>query len=74
MAVVGALDEQLARELLPVDPVRMATIAGGVDTEVFSPRAFTPTKRLAMWKRWLVDEPRGWRPGGPAGSIRYDAV
>ena len=37
VAVVGALDEQLARELLPVDPVRMATIAGGVDTAVFSP-------------------------------------
>ena len=24
-----------------------------------------------MWKRWLVEEPRGWRPGEPAGSIRY---
>ncbi|MEY2522977.1 MAG: glycogen synthase [Ilumatobacteraceae bacterium] len=71
LVVVGALDERLARELLPVDPNRMATIGGGVDTEVFSPRAFTPTKRLAMWKRWLVDEPRGWRAGGPAGSIRY---
>jgi glycosyltransferase involved in cell wall biosynthesis len=73
VVVVGKLDEQLARELLPVDPNRMATVAGGVDTEVFSPRAVPPTKRLAMWKRWLVDEPRGWRPGAPAGSIRYKA-
>jgi glycosyltransferase involved in cell wall biosynthesis len=71
VVVAGALDEQLAGELLPVDPNRIATIAGGVDTEVFSPRDLTPTRRLAMWKRWLVDEPRGWLPGGSAGSIRY---
>ncbi|MBK5331027.1 MAG: glycosyltransferase [Ilumatobacteraceae bacterium] len=50
----------------------MARIASGVDTDLFSPRAYTPTKRLAMWKRWLVDDPRGWRPGESGGSIRYD--
>src|SRR4029079_5071537 len=38
LAVVGALDERLARELLPVHPSRMATIGGGVDTEGFSRR------------------------------------
>jgi glycosyltransferase involved in cell wall biosynthesis len=72
VVVAGALDVRLAGELLPVDPSRIATIAGGVDTEVFSPRDFTPTRRLAMWKRWLVDEPRGWRPGESPRSIRYE--
>lgn len=72
LVVAGAQDKRLAGELLPVDPIRIASIAGGVDTDVFSPRDFTPTRRLAMWKRWLVDEPRGWRPGGSPGSIRYE--
>jgi glycosyltransferase involved in cell wall biosynthesis len=72
VVVVGGLDEKLAQELLPVDPIRIARIASGVDTDVFAPRAHTPTKRLALWKRWLVDEPRGWRPGEPEGSIRYE--
>jgi glycosyltransferase involved in cell wall biosynthesis len=72
VVVVGSLDEQLAQVLLPVDPTRVARIASGVDTDVFAPRAYTPTKRLAMWKRWLVDDPRGWRPGESEGSIRYD--
>ena len=72
VVVVGALDEQLAQRLLPVEQTRMTRIASGVDVEVFSPRAHTPAKRLALWKRWLVEEPRGWRPGEPEGSIRYD--
>ena len=29
---------------------------------------------MASWRRWLVDEPRGWRPGEPEGSIRYSAA
>lgn len=72
VVVVGALDEQLAQLLLPVDQARLARIASGVDTEVFSPRVRPAARRMALWKRWLVDEPRGWRPGQPAGSIRYD--
>ena len=72
VVVVGALDEQLAQLLLPVGQARLARIASGVDTDVFSPRARPAARRMALWKRWLVDEPRGWRPGRPAGSIRYD--
>jgi glycosyltransferase involved in cell wall biosynthesis len=42
-----------------------------VDTEVFSAHPRTHAERLALWKRRLVDDPRGWRPGCPEGSIRY---
>jgi glycosyltransferase involved in cell wall biosynthesis len=72
VVVVGSLDEQLAQVLLPVGPTQLVRIAGGVDTDVFSPRAHTPSQRLALWRRWLVDEPRGWRPGESEGSIRYE--
>jgi glycosyltransferase involved in cell wall biosynthesis len=27
--------------------------------------------RLALWRRWLVDDPQGWRPGGQPGSVGY---
>jgi glycosyltransferase involved in cell wall biosynthesis len=72
VVVVAAHDEQLVHDLLPVDPARIATIASGVDTDVFSPRRRTHAERLALWRRCLVDEPRGWQPGKPEGSIRYN--
>ena len=48
-------------------------IANGVDTETFSPRVRSTGQRLTQWKRWLVDDPRGWCPGGAEGSISYEA-
>ncbi len=71
IVVVSGQDRQLALDLLDVDPKRVATIGNGVDTEVFSPRTRARVQTLAHWRRWLVDDPRGWRPGGGEGSIRY---
>lgn len=71
--VVGTHDEQLGMQLLPIDPLRVTTIANGVDTEVFAPRLRTPKERLTLWRRWLVDEPRGWAAGRSPGSIHYEA-
>ncbi len=71
IVVIAAHDEQLVHELLTVDPTRITKIANGVDTDVFAPRLQSDAQRMALWKRFLVDSPRGWRPGGPAGSIRY---
>lgn len=71
LVVVSAMDHQLALDLLPVDPARVVIVANGVDTDVFAPLALQPVARLAQWRRWLVDDPRGWRPGGSEGSIRY---
>ncbi|MEP7203205.1 MAG: glycosyltransferase family 4 protein [Ilumatobacteraceae bacterium] len=73
VVVVAQHDEQLVRRLLPVDPWRVSSIGGGVDTDVFSPRLRSAAERMGLWRRWLVDEPRGWCPGEPEGSIRYIA-
>ena len=71
LVVVSAMDHQLALELLPVHESRVVTIANGVDTEVFAPGHCPPAERLQRWRRWLVDDPRGWRPGEAEGSVRY---
>ncbi|MEY2580735.1 MAG: glycogen synthase [Ilumatobacteraceae bacterium] len=72
VVVVSAHDSLMVQDLLPVDPARIAVIPGGVDTEVFAPRPTAASRRLMLWKRWLVDHPKGWRPGHSEGSIRYD--
>ncbi|MGB8860358.1 MAG: glycosyltransferase family 4 protein [Ilumatobacteraceae bacterium] len=69
--VVSAMDRELTLDLLPVAADRVVTIANGVDTGVFAPIDSPPGDRLARWRHWLVDDPQGWRPGGAAGSIRY---
>ncbi len=71
VVVVAPHDEQVVHRLLPVDPKRISRIANGVDTDVFSPKQRTHAERMSLWKRFLVDEPRGWRPRCPQGSIRY---
>jgi glycosyltransferase involved in cell wall biosynthesis len=57
-----------ASELLEVDPERFACVPNGFDTG-FSPR---PIDRRAHWRRHLVEQPRGWRPGSPPGSVAYE--
>ncbi|MCU1360069.1 MAG: hypothetical protein JWN99_1358 [Ilumatobacteraceae bacterium] len=73
LVVVSAQDQAVADEVLDVLPNRVSIVANGVDAEVFTPRVRHPVERLALWKRWLVDEPRGWRPGGAPGSVAYTA-
>lgn len=71
VVAISEQDRNLALDLLDVDASRVTTIANGVDTEVFCPQDVAPDERRARWRRWLVDDPRGWRPGGPEGSLRY---
>ena len=73
LIVVSEQDAALAEALLPVPADQIRVVGNGVDTEVFRPQHRTPGDRLAAWRRWLVDEPRGWAPGEVEGSIRYDA-
>lgn len=56
-----------AGALLDLDPARFALIPNG-----FAP-SFRPQSidRRSHWRRHLVDEPRGWRPGAGPGSVRY---
>lgn len=72
LITVSAQDRELASALLDVDGERITTIANGVDTDVFCVEASpAPADRMASWRSWLVDEPKGWLPGGEVGSIRY---
>ncbi|MDX6634901.1 MAG: glycogen synthase [Solirubrobacterales bacterium] len=56
-----------AAALLDLDEERFACIPNGFDP-IFHPG---PADRGAVWRRHLVAEPRGWRPGEPPGSVSY---
>lgn len=57
-----------AAALLRLGEDRFTCIPNGFD-EGFSPG---PVDRPAHWRRHLVERPRGWRPGGPPGSVSYE--
>jgi glycosyltransferase involved in cell wall biosynthesis len=69
--VVAPGNADRAVELLGVDEQRLVLLPNG-----FEPSAFRPlgVDRRAVWRRVLVDEPRGWRPGQEPGSVRYTAA
>ncbi|HEX6711867.1 MAG TPA: glycosyltransferase family 4 protein [Thermoleophilaceae bacterium] len=56
-------------ELLGVERDRVVVAPNGFDPQTFDRR---PVDRIALWREWLVEEPRGWRPGGQPGSIAYE--
>ncbi|HET8673011.1 MAG TPA: glycosyltransferase family 4 protein, partial [Thermoleophilaceae bacterium] len=58
--------------LLGVDPSRVVPAPNGFDPELFDRRTLTGERRLALWRAWLVGEPRGWDEGGVPGSVRYE--
>jgi glycosyltransferase involved in cell wall biosynthesis len=57
--------------LLGVEPGRVVWAPNGFDPEAFERRPLAGEDRVALWRRWLVEEPRGWEPGGEAGSVAY---
>jgi glycosyltransferase involved in cell wall biosynthesis len=59
-----------AEHLLGIDGERCVQVSNGFDPDVFDP---CPLDRPAHWRRHLVDEPQGWRPGEEAGSVGYRA-
>jgi glycosyltransferase involved in cell wall biosynthesis len=71
LVVVSGHDADLARQLLPGDAARVSTIGNGVDADIFAPAGQDRSGRAATWRRWLVEAPRGWRPGGGPGTIHY---
>jgi glycosyltransferase involved in cell wall biosynthesis len=54
--------------LLDLPPEGLTALPNGFDPEMFRPRDLD---QAAVWRRVLVDAPRGWVPGGDAGSVRY---
>ena len=57
-----------AVELLGVDRDACTVIGNGFDADRFRP---APVDTAAFWRRQLVEEPRGWRPGESAGTVSY---
>jgi D-inositol-3-phosphate glycosyltransferase len=70
LITVSDHDRDLAARLLTLR--RPPTvIPNGVDTAAFRPRHLHDSERLHHLRHWLVTDPRGWGPGGTAGTIRY---
>ncbi|MDX6650711.1 MAG: glycogen synthase [Solirubrobacteraceae bacterium] len=61
-------EERVEREL-GIAPEACSVVPNGFDPEVFDRRAID---RMKLWRRWLVENPQGWRPGGDAGSVAYE--
>ncbi len=58
--------------LLGVDPDRVVAAPNGFDPGIFDRRPLRGEDRVALWREWLVEQPRGWAPGGEPGSIAYE--
>jgi glycosyltransferase involved in cell wall biosynthesis len=54
--------------LLGVEPDVCVVVANGFDPELFAPRT---VDRAGFWRRALVEQPQGWRPGAEPGSVAY---
>jgi glycosyltransferase involved in cell wall biosynthesis len=59
-----------ASRALGINSDRFSVVPNGFEPGLFHPRT---VDRVALWRRLLVEEPRGWRPGAAAGSVRYAA-
>src|SRR5918911_3430402 len=51
-------------DLLGVEPERVVWAPNGFEPEGFDRRPLTGDDRVALWRDWLLEEPRGWGPGG----------
>jgi len=70
IVLLSATQVERAEGLLGIDADRCVVLPNGFDPERFERR---DVDRAAHWRRHLVDEPQGWRPGEGAGSVRYAA-
>ncbi len=57
-----------AAAVLGLDPERFHCIPNGFDPSF----AVAEIDRRAHWRRHLVEQPQGWRPGSPPGSVAYE--
>jgi glycosyltransferase involved in cell wall biosynthesis len=71
LLVVPPGAEADAASLLGLERAKLRGLPSGVELERFSPRPLTAAERLAFWRRWLVEQPRGWDQSGRPGSVAY---
>ena len=68
---VSADQADRAVRLLRLPDPQVTVVPNGVDAAHFQRLDLAAGERLALLRRWLVDEPRGWDESARAGSIRY---
>jgi D-inositol-3-phosphate glycosyltransferase len=71
LVTVSEHDKAAVHRLLGRDEREIHVIPNGVDIHHFAPCKLDATQRLALLRRWLVEDPQGWAPGKQPGSIRY---
>jgi glycosyltransferase involved in cell wall biosynthesis len=71
LLVVPPGAEAEAALLLGLERAKLLGLPSGIELERFSRRPLAEEERLAFWRRWLVEQPRGWDESGRPGSIAY---
>jgi len=71
LLVISPNDRDEARRLLGVEGDTVEWVPNGVDLARFDRAEPSAEERMARWRRWLVEEPLGWREGGEPGSLGY---
>jgi glycosyltransferase involved in cell wall biosynthesis len=71
IVALSADHAERAIEMLGVSADGVSVIPNGVDVERFRPQQLSGPERLALLRRWLVEDPQGWDSSGRPGSIRY---
>jgi glycosyltransferase involved in cell wall biosynthesis len=70
LVLLSETQRDRAAEVLGIDPASCVVMPNGYDPAAFSP-ADGEVDRIALWRRHLVTDPQGWRPGEGAGSVAY---
>jgi glycosyltransferase involved in cell wall biosynthesis len=71
LIVVNEDNRQSAVSTLGVPEDRVTVIPNGVDLDQFEAHPRAGGARRAAYRRWLVDDARGWAEDGEPGSVRY---
>ena len=71
LLVISPNDREEVGRLLAADPRKVDWVPNGVDLARFGRAELGAEGRLERWRRWLVEEPLGWREGDEPGSVGY---
>ena len=70
LIVAPAAGDDVAR-LLAVPHRAIVELPSGVELDLFRRQPLERDRRLAHWRRWLVEQPLGWDESGVPGSVAY---
>jgi D-inositol-3-phosphate glycosyltransferase len=71
LVVVSPADRATAVEVLGADAERVSDVPNGVDVIRFCPRPMSRQERRAHFRRWLVEDGKGWDETAGAGTVTY---